>query len=128
MIKHKKEQRLEQTMQDQIEALREALHEGRDRLAIVEGKRDGDALRALGMRRVIELDRPLYAVVEAVEEDEVAILTDLDAAGKRLYGALASRLGERGVRIDNSVRDALFATPVREIEGLTRFLERRGGP
>lgn len=96
---------------------------------IVEGRKDKSALENLGVggSRIILLNKkPLFAVAEAVAEDygEVAILTDLDAEGKKLYGLLNSLLQQLGVKVDNSLRNFLFKkTKLRQIEGIGTLLK-----
>ena len=92
---------------------------------IVEGKKDRAALEKLGIPsvRIFVLNsKPLFAVAEEIADDckSVAILTDLDAEGKRLYGKLNTLLERLGVRIDNRLRDFLFKnTRIRQVEGLS---------
>jgi len=99
-------------------------------LIIVEGYKDKGSLQSLGFnpRRTIPLHRrALFKVVEQVIEKEkkVAILTDLDKAGKRLYSKLKKDLSERGVYIDDRLRNFLFKhTRLRQIEGLSNYIER----
>ena len=104
----------------------EHIERKRDVLTICEGKRDVLALRRLGFSRVQEIDRPLYEVVERIEKGStVQLLTDLDAEGKKLFSRLNSDLRQRGVRIDNELRELLFRTDLRQIEGLDTWLQRR---
>ena len=96
-------------------------------LIIVEGKKDGAALRKLGLTNIIELSKkPLFQTVEEVSNSagECLILTDLDKKGKELYGKLNSDLQKHGVKIDNKFREFLFRhTKIRQIEGIDNCLE-----
>jgi 5S rRNA maturation endonuclease (ribonuclease M5) len=107
--------------------LLELLERKRAVVTVVEGKRDAAALRTFGFTRVIELTgKPLYAVVESFEKGStVQILTDLDCEGKKLFSTLRAGLTQRGIHIDNELRDALFTTDVRQVEGLSAYLSRR---
>jgi len=91
---------------------------------IVEGKKDEEALRKIGfLGKIMTLKgRPLYKVVESVKENEVMILTDLDKEGKRLYSILSKGLRDRGIKIDNRLRELLFKTKLRQIEGIDTYL------
>jgi len=97
---------------------------------IVEGCKDRDSLVSLGFARsrILTLGRkPLFAVVEQVAEKEklVVLLTDLDREGKKLYSGLKKDLSERGVFIDDALRNFLFKyTKLRQIEGLDKYIER----
>jgi 5S rRNA maturation endonuclease (ribonuclease M5) len=106
------------------EEIRAIIEKKRDLLTICEGKRDLIALRKLGFTNLRELDGPLYKVVEAVEKGEtIQLLVDFDREGRKLYAALSSDFLQRGVRIDNELRHALFKTGLQHIEGLDSFLE-----
>ena len=107
-------------------AMHRLVESKKDVRAIVEGKRDLESMRSLGFTRVEELEGALYEVVERFEKGEtVQLLTDLDAEGTKLYKRLKADLTQRGVRIDDDIRSALFATPVRHIEGLAGWIARR---
>lgn len=97
---------------------------------IVEGKRDRAALEKLGLAgsRIFVLNKtPLFAVAEEVASvsKEAAILTDLDAEGRKLYGKLSTLLQRLGIKIDNALRDFLFKhTQLRQIEGITNIIRQ----
>lgn len=108
------------------EELLALIEQKKDILTLCEGKRDVIALHALGFTNVRELNAALYKVVEGIEKGTcIQILTDLDSEGKKLYSVLSSDLKQRGVHIDNELREALFRTELRQIEGLTRFIAKR---
>lgn len=106
------------------EQLLETLEQRRDRLTIVEGKNDKRALERFGFRNVRTLNKPLYKVVEEIDEPEVMILTDLDAHGRKLYHYFFHECTRRGIKVDNSLRQILHFSELRQIEGLPRYLER----
>ena len=97
----------------------------RDLLVVVEGQKDKAALAALGLTNVLSLKRPLYAVVEEIASSakEIVLLTDLDEEGKKLYHRLSGDLQKHGVKINNKLRDFLFKTKLRHIEGLATYLD-----
>ena len=97
-----------------------------DKLVIVEGVNDKKSLESFGIKRVKVLSRrALYKVVEEVKDKEVVLLVDLDRAGKKLYRYFKSEFSQRGVRVDDKLREYLFKeTDLKEIEGLKRFMER----
>ena len=98
--------------------------DSKDKIIIVEGKKDKKALENFGIKNIIILRKPLYLIVEYVvkSEKECIILTDLDKKGKELYGKLSSSLKQFGVKIDDRFREFLFKTRLRQIEGLTRYM------
>ena len=93
-------------------------------LVVVEGIKDKRALELLDIKNILTLKRPLYAVVEEIAEKakEVVLLTDLDGEGKKLYHKLSVDLQKHGVKIDNRLREFLFKTELRHIEGLATYL------
>ena len=109
-----------------FEELDKQLVRARDKRVIVEGVRDEASLRKLGFSNVSRLSGPLFKVVEQINDKEVVLLTDLDMEGRFLFSKLSSDLTARGVRIDNSLRQLLFRTELRQIEGLASFLQKRG--
>ena len=105
--------------------LLEQIDKIKDKLTIVEGKKDKLALQKLGFNNIIILNRPLYEIVELVKEKEVVILTDLDKPGKQIYDYLSSNLQRFGVRIDNQFRNYLFKkTKLRQIEGIYTYIQQ----
>lgn len=107
-----------------MEELLALLAEKKELPTIVEGKKDVAALRAFGFTHLIPLEtRALYQVVELFDKaSRVQILTDLDSEGKKLFAKLRADLSQRGVHIDNELREALFRTELRQIEGLVSYL------
>ncbi|MBI3036260.1 toprim domain-containing protein [Candidatus Woesearchaeota archaeon] len=97
---------------------------------IVEGKKDKAALEKLGVDSGLILvlnKKPLFVVAEAVAKDydRVAILTDLDAEGRKLYGRLNTLLQQLGVKVDNRFRNFLFKnTKLRQIEGIANIIRQ----
>jgi 5S rRNA maturation endonuclease (ribonuclease M5) len=94
-------------------------------LIIVEGKKDEDALRNLGLQNIVTLTKPLFEVVEDVSRNtkSVVILTDLDSKGKELFGKLSKDFQRHGVKVDTAFRHFLLKnTPLRHIEGLATFV------
>lgn len=107
-----------------IEEIYSLIEKQRNMLVIVEGKKDRKALELLGFQRIIILDGPLYEIVENIEERKVILLTDLDKEGKQIYAKLKKDLDKRGVVVDDSLRNLLFRTEIRQIEGLTSYLKK----
>jgi len=106
--------------------LLDELSKAKNKFVVVEGESDKAALKYFGFTNIIPLNSsPLYKFVEGIKEKEIVILTDLDKEGRKIYGKLNSVLQQRGVRIDDSLRNALFRTQLRQIEGLPRFLEKQ---
>jgi len=93
---------------------------------IVEGQNDCSALESFGLRNIYELNKkPIYYVVEQVisREKQCVILTDLDSEGKKLYGKLNKHLSSFGIKIENRLRELLFKTKLRQIEGMQSYFE-----
>lgn len=97
---------------------------------LVEGKNDRAALEQLGLYNVIMLDKkPLFKVIEQLlseEIKEIAILTDLDSEGRKLYRKLNHECSQRGIKVNNKLRHFLLReTTLGQIEGLATFLRRQ---
>jgi 5S rRNA maturation endonuclease (ribonuclease M5) len=106
------------------EQLMDALDEHRGVLTIVEGKNDKRALERFGFDNIRTLNKALYKVVEEIDEEEVVILTDLDAEGKKLYHYFFQECGKRGIKVNNRLRQLLHFSELRQIEGLPRYIDR----
>ena len=103
---------------------------GEDALIIVEGKRDTDALRSLGLTgKIIEKGQlPLNELVDVVYQAPIiVILTDFDRKGRSLRKFLKKEIQhrKRHGKIDNYARQLLYkfcrAYRINEIEDLDRF-------
>jgi len=114
-----------QIKKDFEEFLQKLKKASKNKIIVVEGIKDKKALESLGIENIITLKKPLYKVIEDIVETkkECIILTDLDKKGKELYGRLNSKLKQFGVKIDNRFREFLFKTKLRQIEGISRYLE-----
>lgn len=91
---------------------------------IAEGAKDRASLQALGIENIIVLNKPLYAVIESISAKNVAILTDLDAEGRKLYHGLKSGLVSRGVKADDRLRLLLLKAKIMHVESLYRAMEK----
>ncbi|MBI2666105.1 toprim domain-containing protein [Candidatus Woesearchaeota archaeon] len=95
---------------------------------LAEGKKDQEAFWKLGFANIIMLEkRALYKVIEQLLNDdikEIAILTDLDKEGKKLYHKLNDECSRKGIRVNNKLRHFLLKeTPLTTMEGLPSYLE-----
>ena len=96
-----------------------------DKIIVVEGEKDKKSLEFFGIKNIITLKKPLFAVVEDVAEktDEVIILTDFDRKGKELYGRLKKDFARNGVKVDAYFREFLHKnTRLSHIEGLKTYI------
>jgi 5S rRNA maturation endonuclease (ribonuclease M5) len=89
---------------------------------IVEGKKDSDALRALGYTRKI-----IYPSLEGLESVEVvSILTDFDSEGKKIYKRVLTRLNGF-VKVNQHFRIKIYrlltAYGARNIEAISGILD-----
>lgn len=98
---------------------------------IVEGKRDANLLRKLDINGII-VEKSGFSIPELVDQiyrvENIIILTDFDAEGKRLRQLIKKEIQNRKGhgRIDSRARQLLFrfcrAFNVSEIEDLKRFI------
>ena len=109
---------IEEEILEELENIKE-----KNYLIIVEGKKDKNALNSFHICNVITLEnRPLFEIVESIDEKEVVILTDLDSEGKKLYAKLRHELQKKGIKVHNKIRNLLFKSKLRTIEGLDTYL------
>ena len=110
-------------MIDRDEILREFLESISDCTVIVEGKKDAQALEALGVdpENIVILNKgqSLLSTVEALAGDgNVAILTDMDREGKHLYRKLLSMFSQYGITENPRPRELFAQLRISQVEGL----------
>lgn len=94
-------------------------------LVIVEGKNDEKSLKELGIKKIFPINsKPLYKVVDLINEKEVIILTDLDPKGRQIYSKLKTQLISKGIKINNKFRLFLFENKLSTIEGITHYFNK----
>ncbi|HZX11978.1 MAG TPA: toprim domain-containing protein [Candidatus Nanoarchaeia archaeon] len=103
-----------------MHSLTRALEHSREKLVLVEGKKDKQALESLGFTNIVSLqNRPLFEVVETIQEKEVVLLTDLDKEGRRLFSILKKGLERQGTKVHSQLRFELLKAGLVHIETLT---------
>ena len=115
-----------QTKKEFDEFIEKLKQESKEKIVLVEGEKDKAALESLGISNIITLKKPLYVVIEDIVETrkECIILLDLDKTGKELYARISSKLKQFGVKIDVYFREFLFKTKLRQIEGITTYINK----
>jgi 5S rRNA maturation endonuclease (ribonuclease M5) len=95
-----------------------------EKLILVEGQNDKKALEELHIKNILTVSKtPTYKVVEAINAQEVIILTDLDKEGRKYYAQLRHHLQRKGIKIDTQFREFLLKhTNITQIEGLPHYL------
>lgn len=99
---------------------------------VVEGLKDVNALRRVGIRKnVVSLGKGLSVFVFcerlALKHKSAVVLTDWDRKGGRLARMLKDALEANGVKADLDVRARLVLLAkkdIKDIEGLPTYLER----
>ncbi|MHC1589890.1 MAG: toprim domain-containing protein [Candidatus Hecatellaceae archaeon] len=115
-----------------VEALSEKAEEGVP--ILVEGRRDVEALRRLGVKgRILgvksgrlSLKDTARRIVEKLQPEEVILLMDFDRGGVKLVSALARQLEVEGCHPNLSFwvkLKALMGRQVKDVEGLASYLE-----
>lgn len=90
---------------------------------VVEGMRDRDALRALGVEgRIIRIHRgrslPDLASALSRTFREVILLSDWDRKGKELFSRLSALLSSEGLKVDESVWRAMHGLVAKEVQAV----------
>lgn len=99
--------------------LENTLKELKDKLIIVEGKRDEKALKSLGLKDIIAINgRPLYEVAEIAlrGKKEIVILTDFDRRGMEIGKKLKDLLQRQGKNPNSRLRWKVMAFGKNKIE------------
>ncbi|HWG91557.1 MAG TPA: DNA primase [Candidatus Thermoplasmatota archaeon] len=115
-----------------LRALEDLAHASEGATILVEGRRDIEALAALGCRGnlvPINQGEPLFKVCEAVAElgQPVIVLTDWDRRGTILHGQVTAALQACGVPVDTAFRDRirnLVEGDLKDVEALGRYVAR----
>ena len=109
--------------EDFIEKLKKA---SKDKIVLVEGKKDKAALESFGVTNIVSIKKPIYALVEQIQSSgkECIILVDLDKEGRKLYSRFKAQLSQFGVKLDDSFREFLFKTKLRQIEGINHYMDK----
>ena len=95
-------------------------------IILVEGKNDKKALESFKIKNVYCLRGAIFQTVEfiASKNKECILLVDLDAEGRKLHARLLTDLQANGVKVNTRFRKLLFATKIRNIEAIPKYLER----
>lgn len=124
------------TPEERLEMILEVLQDLEDLSAdmpvVVEGKKDVEALRSLGIRRnVVSLGKGLsvFAFCERLSETNgsAVVLTDWDRKGGKLARMLKDALEANGAKVNLEVRARLVLLTkkdIKDIEGLPTYLRR----
>lgn len=95
---------------------------------VVEGKRDKEALDALGFGNTVAISgTPLLEVVDKIKDsgfESVGIMTDFDKEGERKASRLEMLFNANGIKVDNYLREKMRTLKINEVEelnGLSRF-------
>jgi 5S rRNA maturation endonuclease (ribonuclease M5) len=116
-----------------LEELISALVEASDRGAaiIVEGRRDQESLRALGVQGqvIMASQKPALILAEdaAKKFQEIIVLTDWDKKGEEMALQIKKYLCCSGSRCDVEIRSRLrrlVKKEIKDVESLSRYVER----
>jgi 5S rRNA maturation endonuclease (ribonuclease M5) len=110
-----------------MEELEELREDSEEYPIIVEGPRDVEALRCLGVEgEFFQISTaPFYDVVERITQgySDVILFTDADRAGQRLARKLKSYFSQRGVRVKEKYRlNLLSRLDTHQVENLAKRL------
>jgi 5S rRNA maturation endonuclease (ribonuclease M5) len=76
----------------------------KEKLVIVEGKRDKKVLYSLGFKKIITINKGIYETTEEIKDKELLILTDFDNEGKQIAKKLNLFLLSQGYKVDRENR------------------------
>ncbi|NPA17451.1 toprim domain-containing protein [Persephonella sp.] len=89
-------------------------------VVLVEGKRDFDKLKKLGIENVYPIKgKKFYDILEELEDSSmVIVLTDLDKQGDKISSKISGMLQREGIPVDNLFRQALKKFEIKHIEDI----------
>ena len=94
---------------------------------VVEGVRDRESLRNLGIKGEIVVFSSYVNVVDQVGSREVIILTDYDKRGNKIERGLISKFSSWGIIPDTSIKKKIFSLISKEItavENLANYVKK----
>lgn len=95
-------------MDERIKKLRKLLEQLNDGWIFVEGKRDREALRLLGLQKILTISGNLRQSCAKIQKDEkVFVLTDLDRRGEQLARMAKDELEGLSITVDLEMRKNL---------------------
>jgi len=107
-----------------------SFEEFKECIILVEGKRDVEALKSIGFKRIFAVHKIGFGVRERVEQivsseghsNNFCVLMDFDFAGKKLCSQVRSVLMDLGVREETRFRKMLRREGISHVEGLRSFV------
>ena len=120
---------------ERLKEVLQSVHEANKRAPlIVEGRRDAEALRALGLTgEIITLHsgKSIYDFCEDISEhyDRIVLLMDWDEKGDKLFGMLAENLRGHWEEFSpfRDIIKVLCQKDIKDIEGIPGLLEKLAG-
>lgn len=104
---------------------------GRGAVIVVEGRRDADSLRSLGIKGEIKLSsqRPLLELTEFLSKSgkEIVILTDWDKKGGIMAQKIKKHLLAYGITPNTAIRSGirnLVKKRIKDIESLNNYVSK----
>jgi 5S rRNA maturation endonuclease (ribonuclease M5) len=110
----------------QLIKIQEFLSRLEDTLVLVEGLKDKEVLKKLGVKNILEISgKPINTVTEqAAIKSEVVILTDYDKEGEKLCNVLEKLLRAEGVSVRLDLRKKFRSiSKVTKIEELVNIAD-----
>ena len=109
------------------EAFLKLLDELKQKLVIVEGRKDKEALKTLGLKRIIAINgKPLIKIVNKIHElniKETVILTDFDKQGRIIETKLRNLLHTYKIHTNAKLRSKMMRIGKNRIEDFKNFLD-----
>jgi 5S rRNA maturation endonuclease (ribonuclease M5) len=102
-----------------VEKLYEIIDELKEKLVIVEGKKDKKALNRLGLKNIIAIGgKPVYHIVEkhSKQSKEIVILTDFDKKGNQLNLKLKNMFQKYRKHVNSRLRKSIMNFGKNKIE------------
>lgn len=107
--------------QEELELFLEIVDELKGKTAVVEGKKDVEALKGLGFEVIPINRRHLADIVPFLEGRETVILTDFDPEGRRLFKKLKYLLTKYKIKTNSRLRGKIMSLGKTRIEDFRKL-------
>ncbi len=124
--------RLEEELEGILDVLEKLKREDKDIPIIVEGRKDVEALKELGIDRKmvkIKKDETIFRIIEGLrrKHDKVIILTDWDSTGGKLCYKIKKACESNAIKYDEEYRKQMMKflkKEVKDVESIPTFIKR----
>lgn len=111
---------MRRNLEEVSELIKKLKEESNEKIILVEGKKDKEALEKFGIKNVVQLkNRPIFKLTKS--KREVIILVDNDEEGEKILRRILQGFQLNRVKFDLRFRKNLKSFGIRKIEELNKL-------